>query len=59
MKDKLTSIRVNLIYLLRKIENLECSEQINYELIRKVDEINKKLGEVESLIQEIVAIEEM
>lgn len=55
----MTSIRVNLIYLLRKIENLECSEQINYELIRKVDEINKKLGEVESLIQEIVAIEEM
>ena len=59
MKDKLTSLRVNLISLLRKIEKLECSEQINYELIRKVDEINKKLGDVEALIQEIETLEEL
>ena len=59
MKDKLTAIRINLITLLRKIEKLECAEKINYELIRKVDEINKKLGDVEALIQEIEANEEM
>lgn len=59
MKEKLTSIRVNLISLLRKLEKLECSDEINYELLQKVDEINKKLVEVETLIQEIEAIEEL
>ena len=59
MKVKLTSVRVNLITLLRKIEKLECSEEINYELIQKADEINKKLAEVENLIEEIEAMEEL
>ncbi len=53
MADKLTSIKVNLISLLRKIEKLEHPEEINYELFQKMDEINKKLAEVENLVEEI------
>lgn len=56
MKLKLTSVKVNLISLLRKIEKLECIEEINYELIQKLDEINKKLAETENLIEEIDAL---
>lgn len=56
MKVKLTSVKVNLISILRKIEKLEYSEEINYELFQKVDEINNKLAEAENLVEEIVAI---
>ena len=59
MHDKILSIKVNLITLSRKIEMLECYEEINYELLDKLDEINKKLAEVESLIEEIEAMVEM
>ncbi|QQS34774.1 MAG: hypothetical protein IPM56_10920 [Ignavibacteriales bacterium] len=53
MKVKLTSIKVNLIALLRKIEKLECLDEVNCALSQRVDEINKRLGDVEKLIEEI------
>lgn len=59
MNDKISAIKVNLITLIRKIEMLECYEEINYELFNKLDEINKKLAEVETLIEEIEAVVEL
>jgi hypothetical protein len=59
MNDKITSIKVNLITLIKKIEMLECYEEINYELFNKLDQINKKLAEVETLIEEIEAVVEL
>jgi hypothetical protein len=45
--------------LIKKIEMLECYEEINYEFFNKLDEINKKLAEVETLIEEIEAMVEL
>lgn len=59
MNDKISAIKVNLITLIRKIEMLECYEEINYELFNKLDEINKKIDDVESLIEEIEAVVEL
>lgn len=59
MHDKISAIKVNLITLIKKIEMLECYEEINYELFNKLDEINKKIDDVESLIVEIEAMVEL
>lgn len=59
MKEKLTVIKVNLISLLRKIEKIECTEEINYELFQKVEEINKKLADIEAIIEELETISEL
>ncbi|GJQ44123.1 MAG: hypothetical protein JETCAE03_36210 [Ignavibacteriaceae bacterium] len=51
MKDKLETIKTNLIMLLGKIDEVKYPDEINYDLFLKLEEINKKLAEVEMLIQ--------
>ena len=58
MKDKLETIQTNLLILIRRIERLECSNEINYSSFQKLEKINEKLGEVEILIQELETMEE-
>lgn len=53
MKDKLETIKTNLIILLRRIDEVKCPEEVNYDLYWKLEEINERLGEVEILIQEL------
>lgn len=53
MKDKLETIKTNLIMLLRRIEEAKCPEEVNYNLFWKLEEINERLGEIEMLIQEL------
>lgn len=52
-KDKLETIKTNLIMLLRRIDEAKCTEEVNYDLYWKLEEINEKLGEVEILILEL------
>ena len=59
MKDKLEIIRANLIMLIKRIDEANYPEEVNYDLFWKLEEINEKLGEVELLIQEIDAMEEL
>jgi hypothetical protein len=59
MKDKLVTIKANLLILIRRIEKVDCSEEINYNLFQKLEEINEKIGEIETLIKEMEAIGEI
>jgi hypothetical protein len=53
MKDKLETIRTNLIMLIKRIDEANCPEEVNYDMFWKLEEINEKLGEVEMLIQDL------
>jgi len=53
MKDKIQTIRINLILLLKMIDEIHCTEEVNYDLFWKLEEINERLGDVELLIREL------
>lgn len=53
MKEKLDTIETNLIMLIRKIEELKCSGEVNYDAFWKLENINEKIEEIEMLIQEL------
>jgi hypothetical protein len=53
MKEKLETIRTNLIMLVKRIDEAKCSEEVNYDSYWKLEEINEKLGEIEMLIQDL------
>lgn len=53
MKEKLETIETNLIMLIRKIEEIKCDKEVNYDLFRKLEEINEKIEEIEMLLQEL------
>ncbi|MCH7973387.1 MAG: hypothetical protein IH949_05800 [Bacteroidetes bacterium] len=59
MEDKIEAIKVNLIMLLKRIEEMRFDEQVNYEIEQKVNEINQKIYEIADLFEEIEAIEEL
>ena len=59
MKDKLETIKTNLIMLIKMIEEGQWADEVNYSSFQKLEKINEKLGEVEVLIQEIEAMEEL
>ena len=59
MKDKLETIKTNLLLLIKMIEEGQWSDEVNYSSFQKLEEINEKLGEVEILIREIEAKEEL
>lgn len=53
MKDKLETIKINLLLLIKMIEEGQWSDEVNYSSFQKLEKINEKLGEVEILIKEI------
>lgn len=53
MKEKLETIETNLIMLIRKIEELKCSDEVNYDAFWKLENINEKIEEIEMLIQDL------
>ncbi|MBL1123418.1 MAG: hypothetical protein D8M26_11050 [Ignavibacteriae bacterium] len=53
MKEKLDTIESNLIKLIRKIEEIKCSEEVDYDAFWKLEKINKKIEEIEILLQEL------
>jgi len=53
MKDKLETIKTNLIMLIKRIDEAKCPEEVNYDLFWNLEGINERLGEVEMLIQEL------
>ncbi len=59
MKEKLDTIETNLIMLIRRIEEIKCSKEVNYDLFWKLEEINGKISEIEILIQELEESEEL
>ena len=58
MKDKLTAIRVNLISLLRRIEELDIA-RLDYNIIALIQKIELKIDELNDLIMQIEAREEL
>jgi len=56
MKDKIETIKTNLMILIKMIEAEHWTDEINYSSFQKLEKINEKLGEVEMLIQ---ALEEL
>ncbi len=56
MKDKLTSIKINLVLLLRRVEKFDPSEQVNYDVLKKLNEIQEKIFQLSDLLEEIEAI---
>ena len=56
MKDKLKTIKINLILLLKMIEEGQWSDEVNYSSFQKLEKINEKLGEVEVLIKEMESL---
>ena len=59
MKEKLETIKINLNLLIKMIEEGQWADEVNYSSFQKLEEINEKLGEVEVLIQEMEAMEEL
>jgi len=59
MNDKLVTIKSNLLLLIKMIEEGRWSDEVNYSSFEKLEKINEKLGEVEVLIKEIEAMEEL
>ena len=59
MKEKLETIKINLQLLITMIEDGQWPEEVNYSSFQKLEKINEKLGEVEMLIREIEAKEEL
>lgn len=55
MKDKLAAIKVNLYNLIRRIESLEITEVVNYEILKKLNEIQEKIFQLSDLLEEIEA----
>jgi hypothetical protein len=53
MKEKLETIKINLLLLIKMIEEGQWSDKINYSSFQKLEKINEKLGEVEVLIQDL------
>lgn len=53
MKDKIETIKTNLLLLLKMIEDGQWSDEVNYSSFQKLEKINEKLGEVEMLIKEL------
>ncbi len=58
MEDKITIMEVSLIMLLKRIEEMKIPGQVNYEIERMVNEIQKKIYDVSDLLEEIEALEE-
>lgn len=59
MKEKLETIKINLLLLLKMIEEGQWADEVNYSSFQKLEKINEKLGEVEVLIKELEADEEL
>lgn len=59
MKEKLETIKINLLLLIKMIEEGQWADEVNYSSFQKLEKINEKLGEVEILIQQMEAMEEM
>ena len=56
MKDRITAIKVNLTMLLRRIEKMNFSEQVNYELEQKLNETQLQIYKIGDLLEEIEAM---
>lgn len=56
MKDKLAAIKVNLYNLIRRIESAELTDVVNYEILKKLNEIQEKIFQLSDLLEEIEAI---
>ncbi len=59
MKDKLKTIKINLHLLITMIEKGQWSDEVNYSSFQKLEKINEKLGEIESLIQGLEESEDL
>jgi len=53
MKDKLAAIKVNLYNLIRRIEMVEVTDVVNYEILKKLNEIQEKIFQLSDLLEEI------
>ena len=58
MKDRLTAIKVNLRLLLKRIEELKM-DKADYKVILNIQKAELKIDELNDLIEEIKAIEEL
>ena len=52
MQDKILVIRINLWYIIRKLEEI-IYEQVDYELEAKIKEINQKVYDLSEAIEEL------
>ena len=59
MKDKLETIKTNLIMLIKMIEEGQWADEVNYSSFQKLEKINEKLGEIETLIQGLEESEDL
>lgn len=58
MQEKLKTIEYNLGILLRRIEKLELTDKLNYEIINIINKMNEKLYEISDLLERIESINE-
>lgn len=55
MKDKIAAIGVNLLNIIRRIESLKSNNVVNYEILKKLNEIQEKIFQLSDLLEEIEA----
>lgn len=58
MKDKLAAIKVNFYNLIRRIEMVEVTDVVNYDILKKLNEIQEKIFQISDLLEEIEADQE-
>jgi len=58
MSEKITAMKINLLFLIRRLEEL-IYQEAKYEVDMKINSINQKIYEIADLIEEIEAIEEL
>ncbi len=59
MDDKLKAIEINLRLLLNRVEEVNYPERVNYEVEKKVNEIQQKIYEAADILEEIETMEEL
>ena len=59
MDDKLKAIEINLRLLLNRVEEVNYPEGVNYEVEKKVNEIQQKIYEAADILEEIETMEEL
>lgn len=59
MKEKLKAIEFNIRSILRRIEQVNVPEKVDYEMLQIINKVSEKVLEISNLIEEIEAAEEM
>ena len=59
MQEKLKAIEFNIRSILRRIEQLNAPENVDYEMLQIINKISAKVYELSEVIEEIEALEEM